>query len=212
MVVLLPVALWREDVASIHPTLTLGLSFAWLTLAGSVGAFSLWFFNVLFFIIRGILNVLKIGMTENLGTYGAPSPMFAHIGMGAFLVLVFLDVAVDQVGDVAVVLVLFLFEEGVVVILDIDIVIRRGLGVIGGIGFFKRNHVRSGGGIDLNFVVFRLDLGDLGLRIEIGARIALPGIGRDDRVTPEIVEFLPRNGARALGAEFSLGQCRVPVR
>lgn len=52
-------------------------------------AFSLWFFNVLFFIVRGILNVYKIGMTENLGTYGAPSPMFAHIGMGAFLVLVF---------------------------------------------------------------------------------------------------------------------------
>ncbi|UDQ90942.1 DMT family transporter [Xanthobacter autotrophicus] len=43
-IALLPVALWREDVASIHPTLTLGLSFAWLTLAGSVGAFSLWFF------------------------------------------------------------------------------------------------------------------------------------------------------------------------
>ncbi len=52
-------------------------------------AFSLWFFNVLFFGIRGILNVLKIGMTENLGVYGAPSPIFAHIGMGAFLVLVF---------------------------------------------------------------------------------------------------------------------------
>lgn len=52
-------------------------------------AFSLWFFNVLFFMIRGILNVLKIGMTENLGVYGAPSPTFAHIGMGAFLVLVF---------------------------------------------------------------------------------------------------------------------------
>ena len=51
--------------------------------------FSLWFFNVLFFIIRGILNVLKIGMTENLGVYGAPSPVFAHIGMGAFLVLAF---------------------------------------------------------------------------------------------------------------------------
>ena len=51
-------------------------------------AFSLWFFNVLFFIIRGILNVFKIGMTENLGVYGAPSPVFAHIGMGAFLVLV----------------------------------------------------------------------------------------------------------------------------
>ncbi len=51
--------------------------------------FSLWFFNVLFFVIRGILNVLKIGMTENLGVYGAPSPLFAHIGMGAFLVLVF---------------------------------------------------------------------------------------------------------------------------
>ncbi len=52
-------------------------------------AFSLWFFNVLFFVIRGIMNVLKVGMTENMGVYGAPSPVFAHLGMGAFLVLVF---------------------------------------------------------------------------------------------------------------------------
>jgi hypothetical protein len=39
--------------------------------------------------VRGVLNVYKIGMTESLGIYGAPSPEFAHIGMGAFLVLVF---------------------------------------------------------------------------------------------------------------------------
>ncbi len=51
-------------------------------------AFSLWFFNLLFFVLRGIMNVYKIGMTENLGIYGAPSPVFAHLGMGAFVFLV----------------------------------------------------------------------------------------------------------------------------
>ncbi|QRG08307.1 DMT family transporter [Xanthobacter dioxanivorans] len=41
---LLPVALWREDLADIHLTPSLGIAFAYLTFAGSVGAFSLWFF------------------------------------------------------------------------------------------------------------------------------------------------------------------------
>lgn len=41
---LLPVALWREDLADVHLTLPLTLSFTYLTFAGSVGAFSLWFF------------------------------------------------------------------------------------------------------------------------------------------------------------------------
>ncbi|MFG1346023.1 DMT family transporter [Xanthobacter autotrophicus DSM 431] len=41
---LLPVALWREDMADVHLTLPLTLAFSYLTFAGSVGAFSLWFF------------------------------------------------------------------------------------------------------------------------------------------------------------------------
>ncbi|MEP9354095.1 DMT family transporter [Xanthobacter sp. KR7-65] len=41
---LLPVALAREDIGAVHPTLSLAVAFAWLTLAASVGGFSLWFF------------------------------------------------------------------------------------------------------------------------------------------------------------------------
>ncbi|MFG1291741.1 DMT family transporter [Xanthobacter versatilis] len=41
---LLPIALWREDLADVRLTVPLALSFTYLTLAGSVGAFSLWFF------------------------------------------------------------------------------------------------------------------------------------------------------------------------
>lgn len=41
---LLPVALWREDLGDVHLTTSLVLAFAYLTLAASVAAFSLWFF------------------------------------------------------------------------------------------------------------------------------------------------------------------------
>lgn len=41
---LLPVALWREDIADVHLSLPLAATFFYLTFAGSVGAFSLWFF------------------------------------------------------------------------------------------------------------------------------------------------------------------------
>lgn len=41
---LLPVALLREDVADVHLTLPLAAAFLWLTLAASIGAFSLWMF------------------------------------------------------------------------------------------------------------------------------------------------------------------------
>lgn len=51
-------------------------------------SFSLWFFNLLFFVVRGVMNILHIGMTENLGIYGAKSPVFAHLGIGAFLAMV----------------------------------------------------------------------------------------------------------------------------
>ncbi len=50
-------------------------------------SFSLWFLNRLFFITRGIMNVLGVGLQENLGVYGAQTPTFAHLGMGALLAL-----------------------------------------------------------------------------------------------------------------------------
>ncbi len=51
-------------------------------------SFSLWFFNLLFFVIRGWMNILQLQMTESLGIYGAQNPVFAHIGMGAFIALI----------------------------------------------------------------------------------------------------------------------------
>jgi hypothetical protein len=50
-------------------------------------SFSLWFFNRLFFVARGVMNVLGVGLKENLGVYGAQTPTFAHLGMGALIAL-----------------------------------------------------------------------------------------------------------------------------
>ncbi|RKY04297.1 hypothetical protein DRP77_04250 [Candidatus Poribacteria bacterium] len=51
-------------------------------------AFSLWFFNILSLLARGFMTYFGIRITENLGIYGARSPLFAHLGMGAITVLV----------------------------------------------------------------------------------------------------------------------------
>ena len=53
-------------------------------------AFSLWFFNILSNIQKGIFRVIGIYSTENLGIYGAGGvdPILAHQGMGAIMVLV----------------------------------------------------------------------------------------------------------------------------
>lgn len=59
-------------------------------------SFSLWFFNLLFFVVRGFMNILHIGMTENLGVYGAKSPVFAHLGVGAFVMMVAMGVNVGR--------------------------------------------------------------------------------------------------------------------
>jgi hypothetical protein len=59
-------------------------------------SFSLWFFNLLFFVVRGTLNIMHISMSENLGVYGSPSPIFAHLGVGAFLAMVFSGVRVSR--------------------------------------------------------------------------------------------------------------------
>ncbi|MBD3183450.1 hypothetical protein GF312_14220 [Candidatus Poribacteria bacterium] len=51
-------------------------------------AFSLWFFNLLSLMVRGIMNTFGVSMRESLGIYGTPSPVFAHQGMGAMITLV----------------------------------------------------------------------------------------------------------------------------
>jgi len=52
-------------------------------------AFSLWFFNTLAKLLRGIFNILGVSSTEKLGIYGAASePVLAHQGQGAMVMLV----------------------------------------------------------------------------------------------------------------------------
>ena len=52
-------------------------------------AFSLWFFKLLCTAAQGAMNILGIASTEKLGPYAAQStPIIAHLGMGAMLVLV----------------------------------------------------------------------------------------------------------------------------
>jgi len=52
-------------------------------------AFSLWFFNLLFKIIKGSFNIAGIASTENVGIYGCSGEaIFAHLGMGAMIMMV----------------------------------------------------------------------------------------------------------------------------
>lgn len=52
-------------------------------------AFSLWFFNLFFKVIKGIFNIAGIASTENVGIYGCSGEaIFAHLGMGAMVMMV----------------------------------------------------------------------------------------------------------------------------
>jgi len=51
-------------------------------------AFGLWFFNLLAATLRAIFISTGVASTENMGSYGAWSPIFKHLGMGAIFVLV----------------------------------------------------------------------------------------------------------------------------
>ena len=52
-------------------------------------AFSLWFFNALAKLLRGVMAIVGIGSQEKLGIYGVASePILAHQGQGAMIVLV----------------------------------------------------------------------------------------------------------------------------
>ncbi|MCM8760225.1 MAG: hypothetical protein NC832_00675, partial [Candidatus Omnitrophica bacterium] len=51
--------------------------------------FSVWFFNLLFKIVRGSFNIMGISSAENVGIYGCGGePIFNHFGMGAMIVMV----------------------------------------------------------------------------------------------------------------------------
>ncbi|MCX8082285.1 MAG: hypothetical protein N3D17_02650 [bacterium] len=50
--------------------------------------FSVWFFNLLFRVIRGTFNIMGIASPENVGIYGCSGePIFNHFGMGAMIVM-----------------------------------------------------------------------------------------------------------------------------
>jgi len=51
--------------------------------------FSVWFFNIIFRIIRGSFGIMGIASPENVGIYGsAGEPIINHFGMGAMVVMV----------------------------------------------------------------------------------------------------------------------------
>lgn len=52
-------------------------------------SFSLWFFSLIFQIVRGVFNIAGISSTENIGIYGCSGyAIFAHLGTGAMLVMI----------------------------------------------------------------------------------------------------------------------------
>lgn len=77
---------WRNTLS-----LILRISFpmiGFFYLANTEAVFSLWFFNLLSWVARGEMNILGVEYREDLGIYGSPSPIFAHLGMGAITALV----------------------------------------------------------------------------------------------------------------------------
>ena len=86
--------------------LTFRLSFAmvgFLYLVNLDVLFSLWIFNLLFQITTGVMYILGAEWRENLGIYGSPNPLFAHMGMGAIAVLVAVGIwlAKEHLGQAA---------------------------------------------------------------------------------------------------------------
>lgn len=48
-------------------------------------AFSLWFFNLLYLVLRGWFNITGIASPENIGIYGGGNPIMGALGTGAFV-------------------------------------------------------------------------------------------------------------------------------
>lgn len=52
-------------------------------------AFSIWFFGLFFLLQQGVFKMYGLSLQEDLGIYGSgPNPHLAHLGMGAWIVLV----------------------------------------------------------------------------------------------------------------------------
>lgn len=125
----------------------------------------------------------------------------------AFLIV--LNVGTDEIGHVAVILFLFLFKEGVIVVAadilaQIDVVAGDFLLDSSGIRLFQRHHINLGrAGSDFIVVLhlrrFRHTTRQL-LHLEVRA-----AFGAGDRVTIEIVEFRAAAEALPFHAEFWLG-------
>jgi len=82
---------WGLPVFRRTSTLHLRISFpmiGFFYLVSLETVFSLWFFNVLMVVARGVMNIFGVELPENLGVYGARSPTFAHLGMGAIAAMV----------------------------------------------------------------------------------------------------------------------------
>jgi len=60
-------------------------------------AFSLWFFNLVFLLFKGWLNITGISSPENVGIYGAQgNPILANIGTGAFILFVLFSLFLER--------------------------------------------------------------------------------------------------------------------
>jgi len=58
--------------------------------------FSLWFFNLIFQISDGLLLMYGFEWKENMGSFGTPSALFAHLGMGAITMYVVMGAYVGR--------------------------------------------------------------------------------------------------------------------
>ena len=60
-------------------------------------SFSLWFFNLIFLVFKGWLNITGISSPENVGIYGSGgNPILANIGTGAFIVFVLFSLFLER--------------------------------------------------------------------------------------------------------------------
>jgi hypothetical protein len=72
-------------------SLTLRLSFPMIGFFYQVNTevlFSLWFFNLLAWMVRGYMSLIGVQWNENLGIYGSTHPAFKYLGMGAMAALI----------------------------------------------------------------------------------------------------------------------------
>ena len=51
-------------------------------------SFGVWFFALVYLVLRGIFNIIGISSPEVTGIYGVKEPIFAHLGTGAFFAFV----------------------------------------------------------------------------------------------------------------------------